>query len=388
MATDIRALRFYGREDIKLESVQAAPCGSDEVRVKIAYCGICGTDIHEYLGGPIFPPQPGQKNAHSGAELPVTLGHEMSGTIIEVGSGVTSDLLHVGQRICVNPSMDDRHHGRAACSACRSGRPNICAYWTCYGLSARGGGLAGEIVVKAFSCLGLPTGVSLQVGALVEPLAVASHMLRIAGFAAGQDVVVLGAGPVGLALLLLLRARGARKVVVSEVAATRSLQAERFGADVVVNPLLAAAADADADAEEKKTDAVLEAVAREMGDDGGADIAFDATGLQSTLDTALAVVKPGGVVFNVAIHEKPLLVNPNAFTFKEARLMGGICYTREDFEDVLRGLAAGELPDAGDLITSVVPLEDVVEGAFLELIHNKTRHVKILVRPSEDPDLA
>jgi (R,R)-butanediol dehydrogenase/meso-butanediol dehydrogenase/diacetyl reductase len=126
---------------------------------------------------------------------------------------------------------------------------------------------------------------------------------------------------------------------------------------------------------------VLDAVQRVIGEDG-ADIAFDAMGIQSTLDTALKVIKPGGVVFNVAIHEKPLLINPNSFSFTEVKLMGGICYTHEDFVDVLKVLASGKIR-AEDMITSVVPLEKAVQGGFLELINNKAEHVKILIQPSK-----
>jgi (R,R)-butanediol dehydrogenase / meso-butanediol dehydrogenase / diacetyl reductase len=202
-------------------------------------------------------------------------------------------------------------------------------------------------------------------------LAVASHMIRISGFKAGQHVVILGGGPIGLALLLLLKSRGAGRVIVSEVAETRSRQAQKFGADMVVNPLAKSL---------EELDPVLDAVHRLVGE--GVDIAFDATGIQSTFDTALTVVKPGGVVFNVAIHEKPLLINPNSFSFTEVKLMGGICYTNEDFEDVLNALASGKL-QAEDMITSVVPLEKVVQGGFLELINNKAEHVKILIQPSK-----
>jgi (R,R)-butanediol dehydrogenase/meso-butanediol dehydrogenase/diacetyl reductase len=177
-----------------------------------------------------------------------------------------------------------------------------------------------------------------------------------------------------------LKARGARKGIISEVTESRSRQAEKFGADLVVNPL-AKSPDGD---NSDKSHLVLDAVHSVMVD--GADIVFDATGIQSTLDTAMTVVKPGGIVFNVAIHEKPLLLNPNSFSFKEVKLMGGICYTNEDFEDVLKALATGKLA-AEHMITSIVPLEKVIQGGFLELIHNKAEHVKILIQPSKSAQL-
>ncbi|OQD72774.1 hypothetical protein PENDEC_c019G04577 [Penicillium decumbens] len=102
---NITALRYYGKEDIRLEQIPSRPCKPNEVRIEVAYCGICGSDIHEYLDGPIFPPQPGTKNPWTGESLPVTLGHEMSGVIVELGSAVTD--LKVGSKVAVNPALDD-----------------------------------------------------------------------------------------------------------------------------------------------------------------------------------------------------------------------------------------------------------------------------------------
>lgn len=113
----------------------------------------------------------------------------------------------------------------------------------------------------------------------------------------------------------------------------------------------------------------------------GVDVAFDATGLQSTLDTALAATKPGGTIFNVAIHEKPLMLNLNDIAILEKKLLGGICYTHEDWERVLDALKKGDLPFE-QMITAIVPLKDVVHGGFQELIRNKAAHVKILIQPT------
>jgi (R,R)-butanediol dehydrogenase/meso-butanediol dehydrogenase/diacetyl reductase len=300
----------------------------------------------------------------------------MSGVIVELGSNVKD--VKLGDRVVVNPAMDERHHGLESCGSCKGGRYNICKRTASYGLSAPGGGFSNEIVVKSMNCIALPGNVSLKVGALAEPLAVAWHCIRISGFKSGQKALVLGAGPIGLAILILLRIWGAKTILISEVTKSRIAQAKKFGADVVINPL---------EKIQSREDGVTDPVVAACYDNSieGVDVAFDATGLQSTLDAAIASVAPGGTIFNVAIHEKPLLLNLNSLSMAEKKLVGGICYTQEDFESVLKILESGKI-DAEQMITSVVPLEDIVEKGFLELIKNKAEHVKILIQPNPDLD--
>ncbi|THY74119.1 hypothetical protein D6C87_06841 [Aureobasidium pullulans] len=309
-----------------------------------------------------------QKHEYTGLQLPVTLGHEMSGTVIEVGSSVSA--VRIGQKCTVNPSVHDQHYGLEPCRNCRAGKTNLCSRWACYGLNAQGGGLADEIVVNIASLIPIPATVSLKVAALCEPLAVALHMIRGSGLQRGHCVLVLGAGPIGLALLILLKTRGAARVILSEPSETRALKAKELGADLVINPTEKFGDD--------EADVVVHRV-HSLTEDG-VDVAFDTTGVQATLDTAIRATRSGGTIFNVAIHEKPLLIDPNLLTLHEKRYMGGICYTNEDFEMVLDALGDGTLV-AEELITSIVPLEDAVEGAFKQLIYHKEKHVKILIQP-------
>jgi (R,R)-butanediol dehydrogenase / meso-butanediol dehydrogenase / diacetyl reductase len=275
-------------------------------------------------------------------------------------------------------ALDDRSYDEPPCFACRIGKPNICKRFATYGLSAWGGGFSSEIVVKDFNCFALPSSVSLEVGALTEPLAVAWHCIRESGFQKGQSALVLGAGPIGLALLLLLRVWDASKIFITEVTEARQLQAQKFGADVVINPLQKAP---ESGTGHKAPDVVVQAI-KEVCEDG-VDVAFDATGLQSTLDTALAATRPGGTIYNVAIHEKPLLFNPNDIGFLEKKFLGGICYLKEDFEAVINAMGEGKIPFE-NMITSVVPLSNAIEGGFMELMRNKSKHVKILIKPEHD----
>jgi (R,R)-butanediol dehydrogenase/meso-butanediol dehydrogenase/diacetyl reductase len=343
-----------------------SPCGPKDVRLKIAYCGICGTDVTEYTHGPIFPPAHGTQNALTGISLPVVMGHEFVGTILELGSDVTDFV--VGQRVAVNPACDHRHYDHDHCGPCKEGAYNICDSTATYGLSAPGGGYSEEIVVNTMNCFILPPNVNLESAALVEPLAVAHHCITLSGFRAGQTALICGAGPIGLALLLLLRVLGASKVIVTEILETRMNQAGNFGADAVLSPLEAASNGKNA----------LDSIRELTGD--GVDIAFDATGLQSTLDLSITATKPRGTILNVAIHKKPLSLNLNSLAIKEKRLLAGICYLAEDFKAVIAMMADGRLK-ADRMITSIVPLSNVVQGGFEQLIHNRDAHVKILIQP-------
>ena len=293
----------------------------------------------------------------------MTLGHEYSGTVLEVGSSVTT--VQIGQKCTVFPTISDLHQGKELCISCRRGTPNLCKNWACYGLSAPGGGLSDQAIVHAATVFPLPDGVSLKVAALAEPLAVAAHMIRVSSFSKGQNVLVLGGGPIGLALLLLLKAQGAGKVFLSEIAEARAQKAREFGADFVLNP-------------SQEKDIVVRTVLEQTDD--GVDIAFEASGMQATLDAAIAATRPGGMIFNVAIHEKALMIQPNDLALTEKKYTGGLAYTNEDFNMVLDVLASGKL-SVEAMITSVVPLSEAVEGAFNELINNKENHVKILIEP-------
>ncbi|KIW32583.1 uncharacterized protein PV07_04113 [Cladophialophora immunda] len=364
------ALRFYDKETVKVDRISALTCQADEVRIQIAYCGICGSDIHEYQHGPHVAPAQGSKHPYSGVQLPVILGHEMSGTIVEIGSKVSG--LQVGQRVAVNPSLDDRSYDGNLCPSCQRGQINICKRWGTYGYNAPSGGFATEAVVKSFNCFPIPDNVPLSVGALAEPLAVAWHMIRVSEFKRGQTALILGAGPIGIAILLGLKSMGASVVIVTEIADGRARQAATFGADIVINPLKPQSGDS------KRGDAVTEAVSSLTKD--GVDVAFDASGLQSTLDAALASTRPGGTICNVAIRHGPVKVDLNELIYREKRIVGGICYTTQDFKDVIAAMGQGEIPFEA-MITSIVPLEDAHVGGILELIKNKSNHLKILISP-------
>jgi (R,R)-butanediol dehydrogenase / meso-butanediol dehydrogenase / diacetyl reductase len=352
----MRAARFHGRGDIRIDEVPEPTPGPGQVQVAVDWCGICGTDLHEFLEGPIFIPPPGSPHPITGQEAPVVMGHEFAGVVSAVGSGVTG--VTEGDKVAVEP-----YYVCGECSACAAGRYNICRRLGFVGLSGQEGGFAEKCVVdqRWIHPLGdLPT----DIGALVEPLAVAHHAVRLSGLRPGGTAVVFGAGPIGLVTIADLKATGAGQVISVEPAAARKVKAKLAGADLVLDP-----AQVD----------VGEAVRGHTGG-AGAEVAFECAGIDAVLASAIGAVRPGGTVVNIAIWGHAASVAMNDLVLSEITVVGSLAYCG-DHPDTIRFLQEGKV-DAGPFITGRIGLDDLVSGGFRELIDNKEENVKILVSPS------
>ncbi|MHA6794135.1 2,3-butanediol dehydrogenase [Pseudonocardia bannensis] len=353
----MKAARFHGRGDIRIDEVPDPQVGPGQVEVAVDWCGICGTDLHEYLEGPIFIPAPGAPHPITGETLPVVMGHEFAGVVSAVGSGVTG--VSEGQRVAVEP-----YYVCGKCAACQAGRYNICRSLGFVGLAGQQGGFAERCVVDAqwVHPLGdLPT----DIGALVEPLAVGYHAVRLSGLREGGTAAVFGAGPIGLVTAACLRAAGAGKVIVVEPAAARKIKAEVAGADVVLDPT--------------QTD-IPDAI-RDLTRGAGADVSFECAGIDAVLASAIGSVRPGGTVVNVAIWGHVPQVSMNDLVLSEISVIGSLAYCG-DHADTIALLADGTV-DAEQFITGRIDLDDLVPGGFRELIDNKEENVKILVSPKD-----
>jgi len=355
----MQALRFHGPKDLRVEDVPRPAPEPGQVLIEVDWCGICGTDLHEFQAGPIFIPSSTEPHPLTGAVPPVIMGHEFAGTVVELGKQVSD--IAIGDQVTVEPLLrcDD-------CPQCASGNYNICERGGVYGLAGRGGGLAEYCAVDRRNVHVLPPGVPTDVGALVEPLAVAWHAMVQSGFREGQSALVVGGGPIGLALLLCLRAAGARWIGLSEPSTARRTMAVSLGADVVYDP---------------RVEDVVQ-LSRAAVDGVGPHVSFDASGLSVTVNSALAAVRPGGTAYNVAIWETPAAVDMSLLLSGERNLRSGLCYAGDDYPSVIAALA-DNLIEPRAMITGRIALADVVDGGFTELIDNKEQHVKILVRPRD-----
>ncbi|MDA3147281.1 2,3-butanediol dehydrogenase [Leucobacter sp. UCMA 4100] len=354
----MKAARYYGREDIRIEDIEPQPLEAGTVRIDVAWTGICGTDLHEYLDGPIFVPEHGHPHPISGESAPVTLGHEFSGVISEVGEGVSD--LAVGDHVVVEPYIirDDVNTGPDSNDYHLSDDMNF------IGLGGRGGGLAENIVVKQRWVHKIDSSVALDEAALIEPLSVAYHAVKRSGVTAGQTALVGGAGPIGLLTAAVLNALGV-KVIVSELSSLRRQKALDAGvADIALNP-----AEVDVVAEVKK-----------LTDGKGADVAFEATSVQVVFDTLMDAVRPTGVIVVISIWGKPATFDMHKLVMKEIDVRGTIGYVNSH-PDTIALVESGKI-DLKPFITGKIALEDLVDEGFNTLINHNETAVKILVSPT------
>lgn len=337
----MKAVRFYGKEDVRIEVIDEPAPGPGQVKLRNAFTGICGTDLHVFYNPDASGFDFTKPNDLTGAELPQVFGHEFSGTIVEVGSGVIGHA--VGERVAVWPL-----HNCGSCPACRAGLYNGCQRLACQGISSPGGGMSTYTTVEEGKVFKLPDSVDLMMGALVEPMATGWHAVERSGVRPGQTALIVGAGPIGIGLWFALRAHGVDRIVVSEPNEERRAAMAGIGAEIVV--------DATPD---KLATAVADATGGR-----GIDVAFEAAGVGAAVIQAISTLTPQGVLVIVALHEHEFGFNPTPFVFAENTIIGSIAYLDEDFRAVLQAMSEGKYSTAGWV--STVPFEGLV-GALAGL---------------------
>ncbi|KAF8635721.1 hypothetical protein AX15_000339 [Amanita polypyramis BW_CC] len=307
-----------------------------------------------------------------------------SGTIVEYGPDIDAKEWPIGQPVTVEPIFGC---GKIdSCVSCAAGRRNTCSLFNTIGIAGWGGGLADFIAVDLKYVYKLHNNIPLDVGACIEPVSVAWHAVKRSKFTEGQSALVLGSGPIGFLVLKVLRSIDPNaKIIVVEPAALRRNLAARHGATIVVDPTV-----------DYVPKVVLEATANT-----GVDVAFDAAGLQSTMDAAIQSVRARGTIVNIALWDAGVKVgiDMNALLLKEITLTGKyvfsanicsaigvehdtgtICY-ENDHTDVIAAVALGKISGFEDFISRRVALDEVVEKGFEALLKEKDSLVKVLIHP-------
>lgn len=314
----MKALYYQGNKSFAIQDADIIPLKAGEVRLKVAYCGVCGTDVHIYHG-----------NMDQRVRIPQVIGHEVSAEIAEVGVGVTD--WQVGDRVAVRPLQPGANHPSDF------GQNHIGKNLKFIGIDTTGG-MQQYWNVPAHTLHRLPDSLSLEIGALIEPLAVACHDIRLGELQAGESVVVIGGGPIGMLIALVAKHKGGR-VLVSEVNPNRIALAQSLGL-TAINPL--------------EKDLVHEV---EVFTEGTmADLVLEVSGVQAGVDVMTQLPRARGRIVMVAIHAQAKSVDLFRFFWRELRLIGARVYEPQDFEEAIALAANGELP-LQELITEVSPLD-------------------------------
>ena len=348
----MKAAQFYGKEDLRVEEVEEPTPGPGQVKLRNAYSGICGSDLHFYFFPEALPFDLHEPHPLTGACVPQTLGHEFAGTVVEVGEGVTG--VKVGDRAAVYPLVASC----GECAACRKGLCFSCRMMGSIGANAPGGGLSEFTTVPASALHLLPESVDLRMGALVEPMAVGWHAVARSGVQTGGTALVAGAGPIGIGAWFAFKARGVEKVLVSEPSAERRAIIAALGA-TVVDPV--------------SDD--LAAVIAEFTGGAGVDVAVDAAGAGAAITSALTGLAAGGRVVVAALHEHPMEFQPTMLSMGETEIVGAVGYQPEEFDAVIAAMADGVYDTTGWV--EEIPLTGIVDA--LHALRNGTG-AKILIK--------
>ncbi len=349
----MKAAVFHAAQDIRVEEVEE-PSGPrpHEVLLKPLWCGICGTDLHEFAMGPIVIPS--EPHALNGSQLPQILGHEFSGEVLEVGSDV--DHVRSGQRVSVMPLL---YCGE--CYYCRRGLNHLCRTMACVGLSDAWGGIAERAVVPARNVSVLPDDVSDLQGALVEPGAVAAYGVDVAQVRPGDTVLVTGAGPIGALASLYAAANGAR-VVISEPNPTRAALARSLDVGEVVDP--------------SQMDVV--AWVKDHTDGIGVDAVIECSGNERALQAAIAAVRAAGRISQTGLHTGPASIEPMVLSEHDVTLAGTWCYPVSDWPRIISLISSGRYP-VEKVVTAQIGMDDVVKAGFETLLDPSGDQAKVLV---------
>ena len=333
----MKAVIFQGlHTPLSLEDVPDPEPAAGELVVKVGRCGICGSDLHM------------TEDAAYGCRKGDVLGHEFAGEVVALGKNAQGP--KVGDLVSVIPLKSC-----GACAHCAKGEVQWC---TQFGL--QGGGYAEYAVTRPNQCVPLPADLSLADGALVEPLAVALHGINLSGIQRGNKVLVLGAGPIGLAVAFWAKRMGAARVAVQDILAFQQERAQDMGADVfVVDP-----ADPVGSAE------------RALG--GKADIVFECVGIPGLIAQAVDQVKPRGTILLLGLCTKPDTFNSFAMLSKEVRLVTAAFFTVGEYEASLRALEEGSTAPRR-LVTGTIELIQTPE--IYESLKRRTEQCKVMIAP-------
>lgn len=337
----MKAAVWYGKKDIRIENRNPKNLESQEVKVKVAWGGICGSDLHAYLHPESVP-----------IDLKRILGHEFSGIIEEIGSDVED--LELGDRVCIYPMLFNN--------------PDNAINERFKTLDAIGaqidGGFADYAILPEKAVFKIPKDLPLDIAAMVEPAAVAYQGIEDANVKKGNTVVVYGVGPIGLFSIAAAKSNGAKTIIAVDVNQNRLEYAKRVGANKIIN---------------SKSVNPIEEI-RKISPEG-ADITIETAGVEEAFNQATQSTKIRGTMMILSFYTKNININvPQSILFTGIKIIGSVGYSRETYDKVINELTRGELI-AKPIITHRTNLDNITREGFEKLLNDKGQE-KILIQMS------
>lgn len=337
----MNALVYTGPCQVEVKQVQQPKCTEQKnVKIKVHYCGVCGSDIGIYKGN------------HPRAKAPLILGHEFVGEIAEIK--FPRGKFKVGDRVASYPLLSCQN-----CLPCKTGRAHICKTLGLYGVD-QDGGMAEYICVPEEVLFLIDEKVGMKNAAIVEPLAVIIRELHQAGFKPLDCAVVLGAGTIGLLTAIMLRKMGASKILIADIQEERVDKCHALGF-MAINP---------------EREDIKKAVSL-MTNTEGADIVFECTGNESVMPYITNITRISGTICLTGVHNAPRKMDLRDVNFKELHLVGTRVYTLSEFQSACEYLKEIQ-NDTAEVITHVIPLSES-EKIFEFIADEKNRAVKVLL---------
>lgn len=342
----MKALKYIGPGKLQIKEEPVPSPKNGEVLLKIHACGICGSDVEGYLG-------------KTGRRIPpMTMGHEFSAEVIELGPETMH--FHPGDKVIVQPINFCGY-----CTNCKKGLTNMCLNKHFFGVLTDNGAMAEYLAVPEKLLYTLPKSCSYKDGALAEPYAVAYGSVKKAGSLAGKDVMIIGAGMIGLCILQNVKLQAPRSIIMADLNDKRLEKAKNLGATAVINP---AAGDA------------IERISA-LTDGAMIDISFEAVGVEATANLSIKALKVGGVAMWIGMSQKEMTINMQDIVCSARSVIGSFNYTHQEFGEVVALLGTGRLATDA-IISGVVSLEEAPEA--FEKLHNQPDNlIKIIIDPTK-----
>lgn len=340
----MKALRYLGSRKLEVQELPVPEPAKGEVLIKVMACGICGSDVHGYLG-------------LTGRRIqPMTMGHEFCGEVAKLGT--STNKFKVGDKVIVQPI-----HFCSECVNCKRGLTMLCLNKRFFGVLTVDGAMAEYVSVPEKLLYRLPENTAPYIGALVEPYAVAYGSVLKAGGIEGKTILIIGAGTIGACVLQLIKLRKPGKLIVSDLSDSKLNTALELGADAVINPA-------------KQN--FLETISN-LTDGAMIDTSIECVGVQSSANQSIQCLKVGGTSVWVGMSQKEMTINMQDIVCSARRVLGSFNYTHKEFGQVAEIVTSGKLA-TDKLISKIVSLEEAV-NIFPEIHEHPDDYLKVIIDP-------